>query len=122
MTRRVVITGMGILSPLGRGLQTNWDKLTRGVSGISAIRAFDTENFTAKVAGQIPVGDNEGEFQPDSVLSPKEQRHVDPFILYGLSAATDAVEDSGYIPEIEEEMERAGVLIRSGILYSISLN
>ncbi len=115
MTRRVVITGMGILSPLGRGLQTNWDKLTRGVSGISAIRAFDTENFTAKVAGQIPVGDNEGEFQPDSVLSPKEQRHVDPFILYGLSAATDAVEDSGYIPQTEEEMERVGVLIGSGI-------
>lgn len=115
MTRRVVITGMGILSPLGRGLQTNWDKLTKGVSGISAIRAFDTENFTAKVAGQIPVGDNEGEFQPDSVLSPKEQRHVDPFILYGLSAATDAVEDSGYIPQTEEEMERAGVLIGSGI-------
>ena len=115
MTRRVVITGMGILSPLGRGLNTNWNKITKGVSGISAIRAFDTENFTAKVAGQIPVGDGEGEFQPDSVLSPKEQRHVDPFILYGLSAATDAVEDSGYIPQTEEEMERAGVLIGSGI-------
>ena len=115
MTRRVVITGMGILSPLGRGLQTNWDKLTKGVSGISNIRAFDTENFTAKVAGQIPVGDGEGEFQPDSVLSPKEQRHVDPFILYGLSAATDAIEDSGYIPQTEEEMERSGVLIGSGI-------
>ena len=115
MTRRVVITGMGILSPLGRGLNTNWDKLTKGISGISAIRSFDTENFTAKVAGQIPVGDGEGEFQPDSVLSPKEQRHVDPFILYGLSAATDAVEDSGYIPQTEEEMERAGVLIGSGI-------
>lgn len=115
MTRRVVITGMGILSPLGRGLNTNWNKLTKGVSGISAIRYFDTENFTAKVAGQIPVGDNEGDFQPDSVLSPKEQRHVDPFILYGLSAATDAVEDSGYKPETEEEMERAGVLIGSGI-------
>lgn len=115
MTRRVVITGMGILSPLGRGLQTNWDKLTKGVSGISAIRSFDTENFTAKVAGQIPVGDGEGEFQPDSVLSPKEQRHVDPFILYGLSAATDAVEDSGFIPQTEEEMLRSGVLIGSGI-------
>ena len=115
MTRRVVITGMGILSPLGRGLNTNWNKITKGVSGISAIRAFDTENFTAKVAGQIPVGDGDGEFQPDSILSPKEQRHVDPFILYGLSAATDAVEDSGYIPQTEEEMERAGVLIGSGI-------
>ena len=115
MTRRVVITGMGILSPLGRGLNTNWDKLTKGVSGISSIRSFDTENFTAKVAGQIPTGEMPDAFDPDSVLSPKEQRHVDPFILYGLAAATDAVEDSGYKPETEEEMERAGVLIGSGI-------
>ena len=115
MTRRVVITGMGILSPLGRGINTNWDKLTKGVSGISAIRLFDTENFTAKVAGQVPTGDMPDAFDPDSVLSPKEQRHVDPFILYGLAAATDAVEDSGYKPETEEEMERAGVLIGSGI-------
>jgi len=115
MTRRVVVTGMGILSPLGRGVKTNWDKLTRGVSGISNIKCFDTENFTAKVAGQIPLGDEPDVFIPDSVLSPKEQRHVDPFILYGLAAATDAVEDSGYIPQTEEEQERAGVLIGSGI-------
>lgn len=115
MTRRVVVTGMGVLSPLGRGLKTNWDKLTKGVSGISAIRYFDTENFTAKVAGQIPVGEGEGEFAPDTILSPKEQRHVDPFILFGLCAATDAVEDSGYIPQTEEEKLRSGVLIGSGI-------
>ncbi len=115
MTRRVVVTGMGILSPLGRGLKTNWEKITNGVSGISAIKSFDTTDFTAKVAGQIPVGEGVGEFWPDSVLSPKEQRHVDPFILYGLAAATDAVEDSGYIPQTEEEMLRAGVLIGSGI-------
>ncbi len=115
MTRQVVVTGMGILSPLGRGLKTNWDKITNGVSGISAIKSFDTTDFVAKVAGQIPVGEGQGEFWPDSVLSPKEQRHVDPFILYGLAAATDAVEDSGYIPETEEEMLRAGVLIGSGI-------
>ena len=68
MTRRVVITGMGILSPLGRGINTNWDKLTKGVSGISAIRLFDTENFTAKVAGQVPTGDMSDAFDPDSVL------------------------------------------------------
>lgn len=115
MTRRVVITGMGILSPLGRGLKTNWDKITNGVSGISTIKYFDTEGFVAKIAGQIPVGEGEGEFLPDSIMSPKEQRHVDPFILYGLCAATDAVEDSGYIPQTEEEMLRAGVLIGSGI-------
>lgn len=115
MERRVVITGMGILSPLGRGVQTNWDKLTRGVSGIRKIRSFDTENYTAKIAGHIPLGDEPDAFDPDSVLSPKEQRHVDPFILYGLTAATDAVEDSGYIPQTEEEMYRSGVLIGSGI-------
>ncbi len=115
MTRRVVITGMGILSPLGRGLKSNWDKITNGVSGISVIKAFNTEGFTAKIAGQIPLGENDGEFWPDSILSPKEQRHVDPFILYGISAATDAVADSGYIPQTEEEMLRSGVLIGSGI-------
>lgn len=115
MTRRVVITGMGMLTPLGRGLKTNWSKITAGVSGISQIKYFDTENFVAKVAGQIPVGDGEGAFQPDSVLTPKEQRHVDPFILYGLAAATDAMEDAGYVPQTEAEMERAGVLIGSGI-------
>ncbi len=115
MTRRVVVTGMGILSPLGRGVDTNWDKLTKGISGIKPIKSFDTENFTAKIAGQIPLGDEPDAFIPDSVMSPKEQRHVDPFILYGLTAATDAVEDSGYIPQTEEEMERAGVLIGSGI-------
>ncbi len=115
MTRRVVVTGMGILSPLGRGLKTNWDKITNGVSGISTIKSFDTTDFSARVAGQVPVGEGAGEFWPDSVLSPKEQRHVDPFILYGLAAATDAVEDSGYIPQTEEEMLRSGVLIGSGI-------
>ncbi len=115
MTRRVVITGMGMVTPLGRGLKTNWAKITAGKSGISKITYFDTENFVAKIAGQIPFGDGEGEFQPDSVLSPKEQRHVDPFILYGLAAATDAMEDSGYVPQTEEEMERSGVLIGSGI-------
>ncbi len=115
MTRRVVITGMGILSPLGRGLKTNWDGIVSGKSGISKIKSFDTENFVAKIAGQIPFGDAPGQFQPDSVLSPKEQRHVDPFILYGLCAASDAVEDAGYLPQTEEEKARAGVLIGSGI-------
>ncbi len=115
MTRRVVVTGMGLLTPLGRGIKTNWDALIAGKSGISNIKTFDTANFTAKVAGHVPFGDGDGQFQPDSVLSPKEQRHVDPFIVYGLAAATDAVADSGYVPQTEEEQQRAGVLIGSGI-------
>ncbi|MGN1062959.1 MAG: beta-ketoacyl synthase N-terminal-like domain-containing protein, partial [Alphaproteobacteria bacterium] len=80
MKRRVVITGMGILSPMGRGLQTNWAGITAGKSAVSKIKSFDTEGFSAKIAGQIPFGTNEGEFNPDSVMEPKEQRHVDPFI------------------------------------------
>ena len=115
MTRRVVITGMGMLTPLGRGVQKNWEKITAGKSGISKIRTFDTTNFVCQIAGQIPVGDEADAFQPDSIMSPKEQRHVDPFILYGLTAATDAIEDSGFVPQTEEEQERTGVLISSGI-------
>lgn len=115
MTRRVVITGMGILSPLGRGLKVNFDGINSGKSAISKVKYFDVSGYAAQVAGQIPVGEGEGQFNPDSVLSPKEQRHIDPFVLYGLTAAIDAVNDSGYIPQNEEEQERAGVLIGSGI-------
>ena len=115
MTRRVVITGMGILSPLGRGLKINFEGINSGKSAISKIKSFDPTGFAAQIAGQVPFGDAEGQFNPDSVLSPKEQRHVDPFILYGLCAAADAVADAGYIPQTEEEQERAGVLIGSGI-------
>ncbi len=115
MTRRVVITGMGILSPLGRGLKTNFDGINAGKSVISKIKSFDASGFTSQVAGQVPVGLEEGQFNPDSVLSVKEQRHVDPFIIYGLAAATDAMADAGYMPQTEEEQERAGVLIGSGI-------
>lgn len=115
MKRRVVITGMGILSPMGRGLQTNWNGITAGKSAISKIKSFDTEGFSAKIAGQIPFGTNEGEFNPDSVMEPKEQRHVDPFILYGICAATDAMADSGFVPASDEERTRCGVLMGSGI-------
>jgi len=115
MTRRVVITGMGILSPLGRGLKVNFDGINSGKSAISKVKYFDVSGYAAQVAGQIPVGEGEGLLNPDSVLSPKEQRHIDPFVLYGLTAAIDAVNDSGYIPQNEEEQERAGVLIGSGI-------
>ena len=115
MKRRVVITGMGILSPMGRGLKTNWEGIIAGRSAIRNIDRFDTEGFTSKVAGQIPFGTENGQFNPDSVMEPKEQRHVDPFILYGICAGMDAMEDSGFVPSCDEERERCGVLMGSGI-------
>ena len=81
--RRVVVTGMGIVSPVGRGLKANWAGITSGKSAISKISSFDTTDFVAKVAGQVPYGTDDGQFNPDTVMSPKEQRHVDPFIIYG---------------------------------------
>ena len=115
MTRRVVITGMGLLTPLGRGLGSNWDKLTAGVSGISKISSFDVTDYPSKIAGQLPRGTGDGEFNPDDFLNPKEQRRNDPFILYGLCAGMDAMTDSGFTPRDEADAERAGVLFGSGI-------
>ena len=115
MTRRVVITGMGLLTPLGRGLGSNWDKLTAGVSGISKISSFDVTDYPSKIAGQLPRGTGNGEFNPDDFLNPKEQRRNDPFILYGLCAGMDAMTDSGFTPRDEADAERAGVLFGSGI-------
>ena len=115
MTRRVVITGMGLLTPLGRGLGVNWNKLTAGISGISQITSFDVTDYPAKIAGQLPRGTGDGEFNPDDFLNPKEQRRNDPFILYGLCAGMDAMADSGFTPRNESDAERAGVLFGSGI-------
>ncbi|MDD4519851.1 MAG: beta-ketoacyl-ACP synthase II [Alphaproteobacteria bacterium] len=114
--RRVVVTGMGILSPLGRGVDLNWKKLMAGVSGIKKITSFDVSDLTSKIAGLIPLSkEEEGFFDPDSIMEPKEQRHVDPFILYGVTAGVDAVEDSGWKPETEEDACRTGVLMGAGI-------
>ena len=115
MTRRVVITGIGLLTPLGHGVGVNWQKLIAGVSGISPIKYFDTTDYPAKIAGQIPTGDEPGAFHIDDIFPPKEQRRNDPFILYGLSAAMDAIADSGYTPQNELEAERTGVVVGSGI-------
>lgn len=125
--KRVVVTGMGIVSPLGQGLETNWTKLMNKVSGISKIERFDASGLSAKVAGMIPFGDGEGEFNPDKYIAPRDQKRLDPFIVYGLCAGMDAVEDSGWKPEDEEGKERTGVLIGSGIgglstIYETSLS
>jgi len=111
--RRVVITGMGVVSSLGVGLKHNWDRLLAGDSGIRTIESFDVSDLPAKIAGQVPEGD--GQFNADDWVTPKDQRRMDAFIIYGLCAAIQAVEDSGWMPEAEEDLDRTGVSIGSGI-------
>ncbi len=115
--RRVVVTGMGIISPVGRGLKRNWNGIISGKSAITNITNFETnEEYHSRVAGQVPKGkDNPELFDPDIFISPKEQRKTDPFIVFGVAAGIEAVEDSGWKPENEEDMERTGVLMGSGI-------
>ena len=119
LSRRVVITGMGIVSPLGRGLRRNWeDGLLKSRSGIRLIPYFDTTDFPVKIGGIVPAGKGEGEFDVESVVSIKDQKKMDTFIKYAIAAATDAVEDAGLADAAalsEEEKLRAGVLIGSGI-------
>jgi len=114
--RRVVVTGMGLVTPLGLGLDHNWTRLTNGESGASAIERFDVSDLPAKIAAQVPRGDGtNGTFNPDNFVPTKDQRRIDEFIVYGISAAVEAVEDSGWKPESEYDQERTGVMIGSGI-------
>lgn len=114
--RRVVITGLGMVTPLGCGVKTNWDRLMAGKSGIRAIDSFDVSDLPAKIAGMVPEGKkDEGGFDPSEWLEPKEQRKIDRFILFGIVAAQQAVEDSGWLPTDVEDQERTGVMIGSGI-------
>ena len=114
--RRVVITGMGIVSPLGSGVKPNWERLIGGQSGIRAIQSFDVSDLPSKIAGQVPSGDTaDGLFNADDWMTTKDRRRMDMFIVYGLAAASQAVEDSGWLPEGEEDRCRTGVLIGSGI-------
>ena len=114
--RRVVVTGLGVVSPLGVGAKTNWDALMASRSGIGAIKSFDVSDMPAKIAGQVPRGDTAaGLFNPDDWIPPKDQRRMDDFIIYGLAAAQQAIQDSGWKAETEEDRCRSGVLIGSGI-------
>lgn len=117
--RRVVVTGMGIVSPLGVGLDHNWQALTSGQSGLRKITSFDASDIVSQIAGEVPLAGAEnplpGALNIDDYIEPKEQKKMDKFIHYGLVAAVDAMKDSGYVPQTEEEKCRAGVLIGSGI-------
>jgi len=113
--RRVVVTGLGLVTPLGSGVATVWRRLLEGRSGIRRIEHIDVSDLPAKVAGLVPKGEGEGEFRATDYVDAKELRRNDEFIVYGIAAATQALQDSGFEPEDEEARERAGVLIGSGI-------
>ncbi len=114
--RRVVVTGMGLLSPFGVGVEHAWKQLLSGRSAASRITAFDVEDFACKIAHSIPRGDgSDATFNPEAVLEPKELRKIGDFILYGIAAADEALAHSGWTPKTEEERCATGVMIGSGI-------
>ncbi|HZA67158.1 MAG TPA: beta-ketoacyl-ACP synthase II [Geminicoccaceae bacterium] len=114
-SRRVVVTGMGMVTPLGCGVDASWRRLIGGQSGIRRIDRFDVDDLPAKIAGLVPTGEAEGAFRIDEVMAPKDARKNDLFIVYGIAAAIEAVRDADWTPEDEESRERTGVLIGSGI-------
>lgn len=113
--RRVVVTGLGLVTPLACGVEPTWKRMLDAKSGIRKIDLFDVSDLPAKVAGQVPGADEEDGFNPDDWVSPKEQKKMDRFIVYGIAAAKQALEDAGWKPESEEDQCNSGVLIGSGI-------
>src|SRR5580693_8119201 len=121
--RRVVVTGVGLVTPLGWGVEHSWRRLLAGESGAGKISTFDTTDYACQIACEVPRVDGRGgggpdipgSFDPDQTMSPKEQRRVDDFILYAMAAADEAVKDAGWTPEGEQDRERTGVIIGAGI-------
>jgi 3-oxoacyl-[acyl-carrier-protein] synthase II len=116
MLRRVVITGLGLVTPLGSGVDASWSRLIAGANGARRIEEFEVADLACQVACFVPRGSqSEGKFNPDDWMEPKEQRKVDDFIIYGMAAATQALQDSGWKADTQEKQERTGVMIGSGI-------
>ncbi len=121
--RRVVVTGLGLLTPHGVGVDHCWQSILDGKSAIKPITNFDTEGYGCTIAGEIPMVDGRGGgrpdtpgvFDPEQVMSAKDRKRVDDFIVYGIAAADEALADAGWKPETDEEKERTGVMIGSGI-------
>lgn len=114
--RRVVVTGLGMLSPLACGVEKTWERLLAGKSGAGAIQYFDATHLPCQIACEIPLGDgSDGTFNADDWVLAKDRRKIDRFITYALTAAEQAVTDAGWKTDDEEELERTGVLIGSGI-------
>ena len=117
--RRVVITGTGMVSPLGCGTEITWKRLLEGQNAAARVETFEVDDLAAQIACQIPLGDGnevkDGTFNADDWMAPKEQRKVDPFIIYGIAAATQALDDANWHPESHEDQISTGVMIGSGI-------
>jgi 3-oxoacyl-[acyl-carrier-protein] synthase II len=125
--RRVVVTGMGIVSPVGCGVDTTWANILAGKNGAKKIDEFEVSDIACQIAHRVPLGDYaDGKFNPDEWMDVKDQRKVDPFIVYAMAAAKQAIDDAGVEPRSQEDAERTGVLIGSGIgglggIYETSL-
>ena len=114
--RRVVVTGLGLVSPLADGVEKSWERILDAQSGAGPITHFDPEGFATTYACEVPYGDGtDGTFNPDTYMAAKERRKVDDFIVFAMAAAQQAVEDAGWTPENDEDLERTGVLTGSGI-------
>lgn len=114
--RRVVVTGMGMVTPLGCGVDANWANILASKSGAQKVTSFQVDDLPAQIACLIPHGDKaDGKYNPDDWMEPKDQRKVDDFIVYAMAAADQAVLDSGWLPKAYEDQIRTGVLIGSGI-------
>jgi len=113
--KRVVVTGLGLVTPLAGSVNKSWDKLINAESGIGKIEGFDVEDLPAKIAGHVPNSEQEDGFDPNRCLELKEQRKVDRFILFAIDAAYQAIKDSKWVAKSEEDSYRSGVLIGSGI-------
>jgi 3-oxoacyl-[acyl-carrier-protein] synthase II len=116
MMRRVVVTGIGLVTPLASGIEPTWQRLLAGKSGIRSVEKFDVSDITCRIAGQVPRGDGtDGTFNADQWMEPKEQRKVDDFIIFAMGAATQALDNAGWHPKEREDQISSGVLIGSGI-------
>jgi len=114
--RRVVVTGLGMVTPLGCGVEVTWKRLLAGESGARRIEKFDVSDISAQIACQIPRGDGSGgTFNPDQWMEPKEQRKVDDFIIFAMCAARQALDDAGWKPASYDDQINTGVMIGSGI-------
>ncbi|HVY19582.1 MAG TPA: beta-ketoacyl-ACP synthase II [Bauldia sp.] len=114
--RRVVVTGIGMVTPLGVGVDVAWGNAIAGKSGVSRVTEFEVADLACQIAGTLPKGSRaEGKYNPDDWMEPKESRKVDPFIIYAVAAADEALEDAGWHPQTREDQIATGVLIGSGI-------
>jgi 3-oxoacyl-[acyl-carrier-protein] synthase II len=114
--RRVVVTGLGLLSPLAMGYERSWQRLLAGESGAATVEGFEYSDLASTIANQVPRGDGtDGTFSPDVFLEQKEQRKIGDFILFGIAAADEALKDSGWEPKTDDERYATGVMIGSGI-------